>query len=46
MAAARGIASLVSDEELSPDHIIPQVFDPRVSKVVAQAVVDEVNKDK
>ncbi len=46
VAAARGIASLVSDEELSPDHIIPQVFDPRVSKVVAQAVVDEVNKDK
>lgn len=46
VAAARGIASLVSDEELSPDHIIPQVFDPRVSKVVAQAVVDEVNKNR
>ena len=31
-------------EELSKDYIIPKVFDERVSKVVAQAVIDEVKK--
>lgn len=44
VAAARGLASLVSDEELSRDYIIPKAFDPRVAKVVAQAVVDETKK--
>ena len=42
LAAAKGIASLITDEELSKDYIIPRVFDPRVSKVVAQAVALEV----
>ena len=41
LAAAKGIASLITDEELSKDYIIPRVFDPRVSKVVAQAVASE-----
>lgn len=44
VAAARGLASLISDEELSKDYIIPKAFDPRVAKVVAQAVIDEVHK--
>ena len=44
IAAARGLASLISDEELSKDYIIPKAFDPRVAKVVAQAVIDEVHK--
>lgn len=44
VAAAKGLASLVSEEELSKDFIIPKVFDKRVSKVVAQAVIDEVIK--
>ena len=38
LAAAKAIASLVSDEELSPEFIIPKAFDPRVGKTVAEAV--------
>ena len=38
LAAANAIASLVSDEELSDDNIMPQAFDPRVAEVVANAV--------
>lgn len=38
IAAAKAIASLVSDEELSPDYIIPKAFDKRVGKTVAAAV--------
>lgn len=37
-AAAYGIASLITEEELCPDYIIPSVFDPRVKDVVSQAV--------
>lgn len=44
VAAAKGIASLIKDEELSKDYIIPRVFDPRVSKVVAKAVAIEAEK--
>jgi malate dehydrogenase (oxaloacetate-decarboxylating) len=38
VAAAHAIASLVSDEELTADYIIPKAFDPRVGKTVAAAV--------
>ena len=38
MAAAMAIASLVSDEELNEDYILPHAFDPRVGKTVAKAV--------
>ena len=38
MAAAHGLAELVSDEELSAEYIIPKAFDPRVGKAVAAAV--------
>lgn len=38
LAAATAIASLVSDEELADDNIMPQAFDPRVADVVANAV--------
>ncbi len=38
LATSYAIASLVSDEELSPEYIIPKAFDPRVGKVVAEAV--------
>lgn len=37
-AAATGIASVISEEELSPVYIIPGAFDTRVSKAVARAV--------
>ena len=39
-AAAKAIASLVSDEELSADYIIPAPFDKRVGPTVAKAVKD------
>lgn len=38
MAASYAIASLVSDEELSADYIMPKAFDKRVGKAVAAAV--------
>ena len=37
-AAARALAELVSDDELTPDYIIPAPFDERVCPAVAQAV--------
>lgn len=40
LAAARALASLVSDEELSEDFIMPDPFDPRVAECVAAAVRD------
>jgi len=38
IATAIAIASIVSDEELNEDYIIPSVFDKRVSEVVANEV--------
>lgn len=38
IAAAKAIASLVSDEELNPEYIIPAPFDKRVAPAVAKAV--------
>ena len=35
MAASRAIASLVSDEELTPRYILPEAFDRRVGPAVA-----------
>lgn len=40
LAAAEALASLVSPEELSPEFIMPEPFDPRTADVVAQAVKD------
>ena len=37
-AAAYGLASLVTDEELSTEYILPKAFDPRVAPTVAEAV--------
>ena len=38
IAAAKAIASLVSDEELTAEYVIPAAFDPRVAPTVAAAV--------
>lgn len=38
LAAAKALADLVSEDELSPDFVMPDPFDPRVSEAVAQAV--------
>lgn len=44
MAAAKAIASIVTDDELKEDYIIPGAFDEIVAKVVAKAVADEAIK--
>ncbi|GEN51815.1 NAD-dependent malic enzyme [Halobacillus litoralis] len=38
IAAAEAIASLVSEDELSEDYVIPAPFDPRVAPAVAASV--------
>ena len=38
IAAAKALASLVSDRELNEKHIIPAVFDKRCAKVIAEQV--------
>ena len=42
LAAARAIASLVPDDELGEDNIMPQPFDPRVVQAVSQAVKSHI----
>lgn len=44
IAAAKAIASIVSDDELNEEYIIPGAFDERVAKVVAKAVCDEAHR--
>jgi malate dehydrogenase (oxaloacetate-decarboxylating) len=41
MAAARGIAGIVADDELREDYIIPSVFNRDVADAVAAAVADQ-----
>ena len=38
LATAQAIASLVSDDELNENNILPEAFDPRVADVVSRAV--------
>ena len=40
IAAAKAIASLVSDDELTEEYILPKAFDERVGTTVAKAVAD------
>lgn len=44
IAAARAIASLISDDELRPDYVIPSPFDTRVAPAVAKAVAEAARK--
>jgi malate dehydrogenase (oxaloacetate-decarboxylating) len=44
MAAAHGIASVVADDELSEDYIVPSVFNRDVSQAVAAAVAQEAER--
>ena len=46
LAAAKAIASLVPDDELTADNIMPQAFDPKVACVVAKAVKDNYIKEE
>ena len=38
LAAAQALASVVTDEQLNPTYIVPSVFNPEVTTVVAAAV--------
>lgn len=40
IAAAKAIASIVTEDELNEEYIIPGAFDERVAKAVAKAVAD------
>lgn len=44
LAAAKALSSLIKDDELSPDYIVPSAFDKRVvdavSSAVSQAAID------
>jgi malate dehydrogenase (oxaloacetate-decarboxylating) len=44
LAAATGIAEVVSEDDLSEDYIIPSVFDRDVAPAVAAAVVEEARR--
>jgi malate dehydrogenase (oxaloacetate-decarboxylating) len=44
LAAAHGIANVVTEEDLSEDYIIPSVFNREVAPAVAEAVVEEANR--
>ena len=44
VAAAHGIASVVADEELDEDYIMPSVFNRDVSREVARAVAEEAER--
>ncbi|MDZ5017042.1 NAD-dependent malic enzyme, partial [Clostridium perfringens] len=45
IAAAKAIASIITDEELNEEYIIPGAFDSRVAEVVAKEVA-RVAKEK
>jgi len=45
LAAAKGIAMAVSEEDLAEDYIIPSVFNRDVAPKVAESVVEEAKRD-
>ena len=45
LAAAKGIAMAVAEEDLAEDYIIPSVFNREVAPKVAEAVVEEAKRD-
>jgi malate dehydrogenase (oxaloacetate-decarboxylating) len=42
LAAANAIASLVPDDELNEDNIMPEAFNPKVAELVAEAVKSHI----
>lgn len=44
IAAAKGIAAVIPEEELNADYIIPDVFHPDVVNIVAHSVSDSARK--
>lgn len=45
VAAAFALASVIKEDELRPDYIIPDAFNPEVVKVIAEAVADVAVRD-
>jgi len=45
LAAAKGIAQVVNEDDLSEDYIIPSVFDRDVAPAVAEAVMEEARRE-
>jgi malate dehydrogenase (oxaloacetate-decarboxylating) len=45
MAAAHGIANVVTDDDLAEDYVIPSVFNRDVAPIVAAAVVEEARNE-
>lgn len=45
IAAAKAIASIIKDDELTEEYIIPGAFDKRVVEVVAKAVAQEARAE-
>ena len=46
LAAAKAIASLVKEEELAEDYILPQPFHPMLAQAVSQAVKEQIIKEE
>ena len=46
VATSYALASLISDEELNEENIVPSALDKRVAKVVAEAVVKVARETK
>ena len=44
LAASEALANLLTDEELSPEYIIPKAFDKRVGPAVAKAVAEAAKR--
>ena len=42
LAAANASAGLVDEKDLNEDNILPEAFDPRVARMVSQAVKDHI----
>jgi malate dehydrogenase (oxaloacetate-decarboxylating) len=42
--AAKAIASIIKDEELNEDYIIPSIFNPNVTKATAKAVAKKIEE--
>jgi malate dehydrogenase (oxaloacetate-decarboxylating) len=45
VAAGHAIASVITDDELGPEYVIPSVFNREVAKVVARAVAEAAEHD-
>ena len=45
LSAALAIASLIPEEELNEDNILPEAFDPRVAETVSAAIQKELSQN-